>query len=76
MEESYLDAISEIIPGFLYLGGANCTTNTAWFAERPACYALNCSEDVPKPSSPVTRYLQIKVSGARPPRPLTAAKRC
>ncbi len=60
--DSYLDAISEIVPGFLYIGGANCPTNTAFFAERPACYALNCSEDVPKPSVPVTIYLLIKVT--------------
>ncbi len=43
MEDSYLDAISEIVPGFLYIGGGNCYSNTAFFLERPACYVLNCS---------------------------------
>jgi hypothetical protein len=43
MEDSYLDVISEIVPGFLYIGGGNCPTNSAFFMERPACYVLNCS---------------------------------
>lgn len=33
-QSSYLDAISEIIPGFLYIGGGNAHNNSLFFMER------------------------------------------
>lgn len=58
--ESYADTISEIVEGFLYIGGCNAPTNAAYLHEKGITFALNVSEDVP--AAKVNHYLQLKVA--------------
>ena len=54
------DSISEVIPGFLYIGGMNAPTRKEFLLDRGVSFALNVSDDVPR--APVDHYRQIKVA--------------
>ncbi len=58
--DSYLDCISEVIPGFLFLGGSNSPSNRAFFTDRGVVYALQAGEDCAR--APVDKYMQVKVA--------------
>jgi protein-tyrosine phosphatase len=58
--DSFADAISEIIPGFLFIGGCNAPANVGFFTDRGVRYALQVGEDAAK--APVDKYLQIKLA--------------
>ncbi len=58
--DSYADCISEIVPGFLFIGGCNSPANTAFFADRGVTYALQAGEDCAR--APVAKYLQIRLA--------------
>ncbi len=58
--DNYADAISEIIPGFLFIGGCNAPTNESFFTDRGVRYALQVGEDAAR--APVDKYLQIKLA--------------
>ena len=58
--DNFADAISEIIPGFLFIGGCNAPANTGFFTDRGVRCALQVGEDAAR--APVDRYLQIKLA--------------
>jgi hypothetical protein len=58
--DSYADCISEIIPGFLFIGGCNSPQNRAFFTDRAVSYALQTGEDCAR--APVDKYMQVKVA--------------
>jgi hypothetical protein len=46
--DSYTDCISEIIPGFLFIGGCYSVENRAFFTDRGVGFALNASDGLEK----------------------------
>merc|ERR1711991_110564 len=60
MEGSCFETVSEVIPGFLFIGGLATPSNVGFLTDRGVRYALNVSDDVPR--APVDHYLQIKVA--------------
>jgi hypothetical protein len=58
--DNYADCISEVIPGFLFIGGCNAPQNRAFFTDRGVMYALQTGEDCAK--APTNKYMQVKVA--------------